>query len=153
MSRTCQASACRIRSPSAVLPTLPITHHAHLRRISPLLYRSRRTAPSQRRDPSGAGPEEKGGGGGRCAAARQCALLAAARGPRGRLRGDGRRGRRYAVFTVASPFLVADTCGTNPVPITIVLGEVLAQWPQMFRIMNLFRMLLSLLCWCDILMT
>jgi hypothetical protein len=29
----------------------------------------------------------------------------------------------------------------NPVPITIALGEVLAQWPQMFRIMNLFRML------------
>jgi hypothetical protein len=41
---------------------------------------------------------------------------------------------------VASPFLVADS-GTNPAPINTVLGEVLAQWPQMFRIMNLFCML------------
>ncbi len=31
------------------------------------------------------------------------------------------------------------TYGTNLAPIT-VLGEVLAQWPQMFRILNLFRM-------------
>ena len=141
------------------LPTLAIAiiEHAPLRRLSPLLPRTKRTSPSERRDPSGAGPEEKRSRGCRCAAARQCALPPAARGPRRRLRGDGRRGRRCAVFPIISWFhrsllLIIGPHGANSAPIT-VLGEVLAQWPQMFRILNLFRMSSLVVCWCEFLMT